>query len=180
MAISDTLKKNLGKKLNGNLTLNKEVLRWKKSLTEVNKQLSGGGKKEEKRNKKKKAKSQKKEKNITEKKKGGSKNMVLHVTSEDFQEKVLSSSKPVLVDFYADWCVPCKKMSPIVDAVAEEIGSSVVFCKINIDENSELAERYSVMSIPTLILFQNGKETDHLMGVQSKDVLKRFVQSYTN
>lgn len=106
--------------------------------------------------------------------------MVLHVTSEDFQEKVLSSSKPVLVDFYADWCVPCKKMSPIVDAVAEEIGSSVVFCKINIDENSELAERYSVMSIPTLILFQNGKETDHLMGVQSKDVLKRFVQSYTN
>ena len=106
--------------------------------------------------------------------------MVLHITSEDFQEKVLSSSKPVLVDFYADWCVPCKKMSPIVDAVAEEVGSSAVFCKINVDENAEVSERYSVMSIPTLILFQNGKEADRIMGVQAKDTLKHFVQSYTN
>lgn len=106
--------------------------------------------------------------------------MVLQITSEDFQEKVLSSSKPVLVDFYADWCVPCKKMSPVVDAVAKEMDSLAVFYKINVDENAQISERYSVMSIPTLVLFQNGKEADRMMGVQSKDTLKRFVENSIN
>ena len=82
--------------------------------------------------------------------------MITTVTKENFDQEVLMAKEPVLVDFWAAWCMPCKMLSPIVDQVASE-RSDVKVCKINIDDEGELAIRYGVMSIPTLIVFKNGE-----------------------
>ena len=84
---------------------------------------------------------------------------VITLTSENFEEQVLKSKQAVLVDFYADWCVPCKMMAPVVEAVAERYAGQLITGKMNLDENLDLAERYGVQSIPTLIVFKDGKET---------------------
>jgi len=81
---------------------------------------------------------------------------VLSVTGENFEAEVLRSEKPVLIDFFATWCGPCKMLSPIVDKIAEE-RPDIKVCKINIDENPSLAEKYGVMSIPTLVVMKNGE-----------------------
>lgn len=103
--------------------------------------------------------------------------MVLQFTSADFDEKVLKPGQTVLVDFYADWCGPCKMMAPTVDAVAEALAGRITAGKLNVDENGDIAERYGVMSIPTLILFKDGKEAGRTVGLQSKDALLNFVKS---
>ena len=82
---------------------------------------------------------------------------VLEVNQSNFEKEVLQSEKPVLVDFYADWCGPCKMLSPIVDEVATE-NETIKVCRINIDENEELAVEYGIMSIPTLVVIKNGEE----------------------
>lgn len=93
---------------------------------------------------------------------------VLEVMSDQFEEEVLKSEKPVLVDFYADWCGPCKMLSPIVDEIANE-NSDIKVCRINIDANQDLAVQYNVMSIPTLVVIKSGKEVNRAVGVLPKN-----------
>ena len=92
---------------------------------------------------------------------------VIHLTLENFEAEVIQSDKPVLVDFFAPWCGPCRMLSPIIDEIAEE-RTDVKVCKINTDEQEELAIRFGIMSIPTLIVFKNGEVVKKTMGVQPK------------
>ena len=97
--------------------------------------------------------------------------MELKLSSENFKEEVLNSEKPVLVDFYADWCGPCNAMAPVIEELAKELDGKVKVGKINVDENSDIAVEYNVMSIPTLIIFKNGKEEKRLVGLRDKEEL---------
>ncbi|MCI9104460.1 MAG: thioredoxin [Lachnospiraceae bacterium] len=97
-------------------------------------------------------------------------------TSENFEAEVLKSDKPVLVDFYADWCGPCKMMAPLVEQLAEELAEEAVIGKLNVDDCEDIAMKYGVMNIPTLILFKNGQETERVIGVQSREVLERMIR----
>ncbi len=93
---------------------------------------------------------------------------VITVTKETFEQEVLQSEKPVLVDFWASWCGPCRLLSPIVDEIAEE-NDEVKVCKINVDEESELAAYFQIMSIPTLFVFKSGEVTNQSVGVLTKE-----------
>ena len=92
---------------------------------------------------------------------------VMHINQNNFQEEVMSSEKPVLLDFWAGWCGPCRMLSPIVDEIAEE-RSDVKVCKVNIDEQGELAAAFGVMSIPTLIVMKDGKIVNQAAGARPK------------
>ena len=92
---------------------------------------------------------------------------ILKVTSENFESEVLQSDKPVLIDFYADWCGPCKMLSPIVDEVAEE-NTDIKVVKINVDNAQDLAMKYQVMSIPTLVVIKDGREVNRSVGLIDK------------
>lgn len=100
--------------------------------------------------------------------------MELKLNSENFEKVVLNSEEPVLVDFFADWCGPCKMMAPIVEELATELDGKAKVGKINVDENSDIAVEYNVMSIPTLIVFKNGKEEKRLVGVRNKEELLKL------
>jgi thioredoxin 1 len=100
------------------------------------------------------------------------------VTDADFEKDVLNSSKPVLVDFWAPWCGPCRALTPILEEVAASQDDKVVFAKINIDENPQTPSKYGVMSIPTLILFKNGQVEATKMGLLTKSQLTAFVDSH--
>lgn len=95
----------------------------------------------------------------------------LIVTSDNFEAEVLQSDVPVLVDFWAAWCGPCRIMNPIVEALAVEFEGKAKVAKINVDENDDLALKYHVMAIPTLIFFQQGEQVDTIAGVLSKEEL---------
>lgn len=101
---------------------------------------------------------------------------VLKITSNNFEEEVIKSDKPVLVDFWASWCMPCKMMSKTVEEIANDMGEKVKVCKINIDEEQELAVRYGVMSIPTFLVFKNGKVSDMTVGVQEKENITKLLK----
>lgn len=96
--------------------------------------------------------------------------MSLVITKENFESEVLKSDKPVLIDFWAAWCGPCKMLSPVIDEIAEE-RSDIKVGKINVDEQPELASQFAVMSIPTLIVFKNGEIANKSIGVQPKDTI---------
>lgn len=98
--------------------------------------------------------------------------MAFQFTDSNFKTEALEADKPVLVDFYADWCGPCKMMAPIIDELAKEYEGSVKIGKLNVDDNPETARQYRVMSIPTMIIFKNGEAVDNVVGVVSKNVLK--------
>ncbi len=101
--------------------------------------------------------------------------MEFTVTSENFTAIVQDSELPVLLDFWAPWCGPCRTVGPIVEELAAELDGKVRVGKVNVDEQGALAAQYGVMSIPTLVLFQKGQETDRLVGAQSKAALLRFL-----
>jgi len=90
-------------------------------------------------------------------------------TTENFEAEVLQSDVPVLVDFYADWCGPCKMMAPVVESMAEEFEGKLKVGKCNIDDNMELAQKYKIVSIPAFIVFKNGEAAANFIGAMSKD-----------
>lgn len=97
--------------------------------------------------------------------------MAIQITATEFEQKVLQASTPVLVDFFATWCGPCKVMSPILDEVAQEVQGFAEVYKIDVDQAKELSQRYNVMSVPTLFVFKNGKIDQQFMGITPKQVL---------
>ena len=99
---------------------------------------------------------------------------VLKLNSNNFEEEVINSNTKVLVDFYADWCGPCKMMSPVIDEIADE-NSNVKVGKVNVDDNQELAMKYNIMSIPTIMVFENGVPKKTFVGVTDKnEILKEL------
>lgn len=103
--------------------------------------------------------------------------MATKFTGNTFEQEVLQSDKPVLVDFYADWCGPCKMMAPVVDQLAEELGDTIKIGKINIDDDEETALKYKVMSVPTFALFKDGNLVKTITGAMPKQALIDFIQS---
>ena len=100
---------------------------------------------------------------------------ILKVNSQNFEEEVLKSEKPVLVDFYADWCGPCKMLSPIIDQVAEE-NEDIKVVKVNVDDAQDLAMKYQVMSIPTLVVIKEGKEINRSVGLIDKNQVVNMIK----
>lgn len=92
----------------------------------------------------------------------------VHLTEQNFDAEVLKSAVPVIVDFYADWCGPCKMISPALEEIASELTGRVKVAKVNVDEESALAQRYNVQSLPTLLYFQNGELVNQQIGATSK------------
>ena len=101
---------------------------------------------------------------------------VVNVTDVSFETDVLQSGVPVLVDFWASWCGPCKMVGPIVEELADDFAGKAKVCKLNVDENTKTAQAYGVMSIPTLILFKNGKEVDRVVGFRPKADLAELLE----
>ena len=100
---------------------------------------------------------------------------VIEVTVQNFEEEVLQSQKPVLVDFWAPWCGPCRMLSPVVDEIAEET-DAIKVCKVNVDDEGDLAVRFGIMSIPTLLAFRDGKLIKQSVGVQPKQAILDMFQ----
>jgi thioredoxin 1 len=100
------------------------------------------------------------------------------VNDAEFQTKVLDSDTPVLVDFWAEWCVPCHMVSPVVEEIGNEKGERLKVVKLNIDDNPQAARTYGVMSIPSLILFKSGKEVARVIGAKPKDAILRDVDPH--
>lgn len=98
----------------------------------------------------------------------------LKFTTDNFEEEVLKSDKPVLVDFWATWCAPCRMQGPIVEELADE-RSDIKVGKLDVDENPEIAEKYGVMSIPTLLVIENGEVVHQMVGVQTKKQISDFL-----
>lgn len=94
--------------------------------------------------------------------------MEIILTDENFQTEVLKSNIPVLVDFWAPWCMPCKMLAPIIDEIADEFQGKIKVCKLNVEEASATSAEYGIMSIPTLIIFKDGKEKDKIVGTAHK------------
>lgn len=103
---------------------------------------------------------------------------VIQLTASNFDAEVMKSDKPVLVDFWAEWCSPCRMLAPTVDTIASDYEGKVKVGKVNIDENSGLAEQFGIMSIPTLILFNNGKAVEKSVGLVSKTLLTNMLDKY--
>ena len=101
-------------------------------------------------------------------------------TTDNFEEEVLQSSIPVLVDFYADWCNPCKMMAPVVEKLAEEYDGKMKVGKCNIDENMQIAQRYRISSIPAFAVFKDGKQLDSFIGAMPAAELKTKVEQALN
>ena len=103
---------------------------------------------------------------------------VTEVTDTTFETDVLHSDKPVLVDFWAEWCAPCRMLAPTVDAVAEKYASTARVVKLNVDDNPSVSQRYGIKGIPTLILFKGGKEEERVVGATSKESISRLIDKH--
>ena len=106
--------------------------------------------------------------------------MVKALITEDFEEKVLNSKKPVLVDFWASWCGPCRMLAPIVEKISNEMPDKFDFYKVNVDEESSLAAQFGIMTIPTLLVFKNGEMVEQSVGVKGESQLKAMLTEYAD
>lgn len=104
--------------------------------------------------------------------------MSLAFTDSNFENEVLNSDVPVLVDFYADWCGPCKMMAPVVDELAKELDGKFKIGKLNVDESGATAQKYKVMSIPTMLIIKNGEVVDQIVGAVPKQQLQNKLESH--
>ncbi len=102
--------------------------------------------------------------------------MEVVLTVENFENEVLKSDKPVLVDFWATWCGPCRMIAPIIDEIAHDFEGKIKVGKVNVDEQEELAIRYGISSIPTLLLFKNGEVAKKTLGYMPKDAVVKFIE----
>lgn len=102
---------------------------------------------------------------------------IIHVTDSTFEDEVLKSDKPVILDYWAEWCGPCKMIAPLLDELADEYAEKVTVAKINIDENQETPQKYAVRGIPTIMVFKNGEVAGTKVGAMSKSQLSAFVDS---
>ncbi len=100
------------------------------------------------------------------------------VNEDTFEQVVLRSETPVLVDFWAAWCQPCRALAPIVEAVARQYGSAARVVKLNVDDNPSVAQRYRIQAIPTLILFRDGEEKERIIGIASNDAISRMINEH--
>jgi thioredoxin 1 len=100
------------------------------------------------------------------------------VTDETFEADVLKNDKPVLVDYWAEWCGPCKMVAPVLDAIAEEHGDKLDIVKLNVDENPVVTQKYNILNIPTLGVFKNGEVVKELVGARSKSALLRELADF--
>lgn len=105
---------------------------------------------------------------------------VKDVSDSSFENDVLQSSKPVLVDFWAQWCTPCRMLAPTVEAVAQQFRDTANVVKLNVDDNPSTAQRYGIKGIPTLILFREGKEVERFVGATSKESITRMIDKYVS
>jgi thioredoxin len=103
---------------------------------------------------------------------------VKEVSDNSFEKDVLGSDRPVLVDFWAEWCAPCRMIAPTVKAVAEQYNDTASVVKLNVDDNPSTAQRYGIKGIPTLILFRDGKEVERVVGATSKESITKMVEKY--
>ena len=104
---------------------------------------------------------------------------VSEVSDQSFEKEVLQSDKPVLVDFWAAWCAPCRMLAPTIETVAEQYSGSVSVAKLNVDENTSVSQRYGIKGIPTLILFKDGREAERVVGATSREAISRLLDKHT-
>ncbi len=105
---------------------------------------------------------------------------VLTFTDANWEQEVLQSDKPVVVDFWAEWCAPCRMMAPIIDELAEQYGDRAKIGKLNVDENGAVSEKYQIKGIPTVLVLKNGEVKEQVVGVTSKDNLAKLVEKHLN
>lgn len=104
--------------------------------------------------------------------------MAVKVDDTSFQTEVLESDIPVIIDFWAPWCAPCSMIAPLIEQLAEEYAGKVKVCKLNVDDSPEVASKYRVMSIPTLLIIKSGEVADQIVGAVSKNVIKEKIEQY--
>ena len=102
----------------------------------------------------------------------------VNITTANFEQEVLKSSKPVLVDFWAEWCMPCKMLGPVVAELAEAHSDKITVGKVDVDSAGEIAQKYNIVSIPTLILFKDGEPVNQRIGAASRQALEDFIKEY--
>lgn len=100
---------------------------------------------------------------------------VIKITKDNFEEKVMNSDVPVMIDFWAEWCGPCRMFSPVVEELGEEMDNAKI-CKVNVDDEPEIAGKFGIMSIPTVVIIKNGEVVNTAVGVQSKEAVKKMLE----
>lgn len=104
--------------------------------------------------------------------------MVHEVSQDEFDKEVLNSQRPVLVDFYADWCQPCKMLSPVIESISHKYGEMLKVVKVNVDKSAEIANKYSINSIPTLIMFKDKKAVKTFVGFKPQPILEKEISEF--
>jgi thioredoxin 1 len=102
---------------------------------------------------------------------------MLHITKDNFEKEVKESKIPVIIDFYADWCMPCKMMGPVFEKLSKDFDKKVKFAKVNTEDESDLSQEFEIMSIPCLVVFKNGKELNRILGFMPEDALKEKINA---